>query len=222
MEVKDEPLSAYNLTVDNDHTYFIAGNYKVEGVWVHNKCQENIPLIATDTKKTLPGGEKIFIIKDVNANPVKIYQSKVDGKWYATKDYNNPNAQPVKPISTDRTPRKGGTAIPFKEPVQANNGLVYKSNEKHTPGQGGKNGKAPAGIEPTNSLELFDQSKPIGGKRYAFDKNGDIHQYTDANNGTWHWAGSTADTKATLKLTDDVKSQLKKAFPEQSKNKRLE
>ena len=38
VEVKDEPLSAYNLTVDNDHTYFIAGNYKVEGVWVHNEC----------------------------------------------------------------------------------------------------------------------------------------------------------------------------------------
>jgi hypothetical protein len=56
VEVKNEPLSAYNLTVDNDHTYFIAGNYKVEGVWVHNNCWNNLPSDAYNTGKTTPDG----------------------------------------------------------------------------------------------------------------------------------------------------------------------
>lgn len=41
----DEPLSAYNLTVDHNHTYFVAGTpngkYQAFGVWVHNDCLRN-------------------------------------------------------------------------------------------------------------------------------------------------------------------------------------
>ena len=37
--IKAEKLSAYNLTVETDHTYFIRGaNSDVDGVWVHNDC----------------------------------------------------------------------------------------------------------------------------------------------------------------------------------------
>ena len=34
----NEPLSAYNLTVNNDHTYFVTGSDSTYGVWVHNDC----------------------------------------------------------------------------------------------------------------------------------------------------------------------------------------
>lgn len=38
IKVTDEPLSAYNLTVNNDHTYFVTGSGTTYGVWVHNSC----------------------------------------------------------------------------------------------------------------------------------------------------------------------------------------
>lgn len=37
-------LSAYNLTVETDYTYFIKGaNSDLDGVWVHNDCYISIP-----------------------------------------------------------------------------------------------------------------------------------------------------------------------------------
>ena len=42
--IKAEKLSAYNLTVETDHTYFIKGaNSDLDGVWVHNDCFLDIP-----------------------------------------------------------------------------------------------------------------------------------------------------------------------------------
>jgi hypothetical protein xcampvN_04613 len=42
--IKAEKLSAYNLTVETDHTYFIKGaNSDLDGVWVHNDCYIGIP-----------------------------------------------------------------------------------------------------------------------------------------------------------------------------------
>ena len=42
--IKAEKLSAYNLTVETDHTYFIKGaNSDVGGVWVHNDCFLDMP-----------------------------------------------------------------------------------------------------------------------------------------------------------------------------------
>jgi len=34
----NEPLLAYNLTVDGFHTYFVAANEDAAPVWVHNSC----------------------------------------------------------------------------------------------------------------------------------------------------------------------------------------
>ncbi|OBX76551.1 hypothetical protein A9306_10000 [Moraxella atlantae] len=72
MEVKDEPLSAYNLTVDNDHTYFIAGNYKVEGVWVHNDCYVELPNGAQRIKDIQ--GQKAYLTKDHSGNDMILVQ----------------------------------------------------------------------------------------------------------------------------------------------------
>jgi len=51
-----------------------------------------------------------------------------------------------------------GSAIPVPEPVTTHNGLVYKSNPKHTLGQQGN--RPNAGIEPKDSISLFKQSIP--------------------------------------------------------------
>ncbi|MQL50030.1 hemolysin/hemagglutinin-like protein HecA precursor [Photorhabdus khanii] len=102
-----------------------------------------------------------------------------------------------------------GSAIPAPDPVTTNNGLVYKSNPKHTPGQIGYHHNA--GTEPKNSIELFGNSVASGKKRYALDSNGNVHQFTNTNDGTWHWSGSTGDKSAALSKSDvpsDVKKKL--------------
>ena len=44
VSIKAEKLSAYNLTVEIDHTYFIKGaNSDLDGVWVHNDCFLDMP-----------------------------------------------------------------------------------------------------------------------------------------------------------------------------------
>ena len=67
--IKAEKLSAYNLTVETDHTYFIKGaNSDVDGVWVHNDCD---PLLIRDIIKS----QKIapdLLIKGVHFNIGKI------------------------------------------------------------------------------------------------------------------------------------------------------
>ncbi len=38
VKVQQKPLEAFNLSVEQFHTYFVAGNVDVEPVWVHNVC----------------------------------------------------------------------------------------------------------------------------------------------------------------------------------------
>jgi len=84
--------------------------------------------------------------------------------------------------------------LPVSTPTVANNGLIYKSNPKHT--LGGEGNRPNAGIEPKNSLELFNKSIPVSGdsnKRYSVDSKGNIHQFTYEGTGSniYHWAGRT-------------------------------
>jgi hypothetical protein len=102
--------------------------------------------------------------------------------------------------------------LPVPEKVTASNGLGYKSNSKHTLGGSSNNPKA--GIEPPNSLELFNNSIPASGdskKRFTVDSNGHVHQFTDSNDGSFHWAGSTSDARSPLTLTNRTKADLRKA-----------
>ncbi|MCQ2993172.1 DUF637 domain-containing protein [Pseudomonas syringae] len=108
--------------------------------------------------------------------------------------------------NTGPCPIKGepakGSPIPTEMATVASNGLVYKSNPKHTSGQAGN--RPNAGLEPLNSIELFSQSIPssksFGNKevRYAVDKNGSIHRF-EGTNGEYHWNGSTGDINNPLK-----------------------
>ena len=77
VSIKAEKLSAYNLTVETDHTYFIKGaNSDVGGVWVHNDCWHALPDGAKQVKdidgyhaykfKNQDGKEITVIKKDLN------------------------------------------------------------------------------------------------------------------------------------------------------------
>lgn len=102
-----------------------------------------------------------------------------------------------------------GSAVPVPQPVKASNGLVYQSNGKHTPGQQGYSLKA--GTEPKDSITLFGSSIEAGKKRYAIDADGNVHQFTNTNDGSWHWSGSTGDRTVPLKKSE-VPNSVRKEF----------
>ncbi|MDR0207872.1 MAG: DUF637 domain-containing protein [Pseudomonas putida] len=94
-----------------------------------------------------------------------------------------------------------GSAIPTKNATLASNGLVYKSNPKHTPGQSGN--RPNAGIEPKNALEIFGSSIPSTKQyankevRYSVDDKGHVHRF-EGSNGEFHWNGSSGDARNPL------------------------
>lgn len=111
--------------------------------------------------------------------------------------------------------KKGkGSAIPVPVPTKTSNGLIYQSNSKHT--LGGLGNRPNVGIEPKNSLSLFESSVSLTVKgkehkaRYAIDSNGDIHRFSPDNTGSFHWSGSTADLKNKLELPNNIRAALKK------------
>lgn len=110
-----------------------------------------------------------------------------------------------------------GSALPAPEPVTASNGLVYESSPKHTPGQTAS--RPNAGIEPRNSLALFANSvQGKEGQRFAKDAEGNIHRFSDSNNGTWHWSGSTGDKRNILRK-DDIPIEIRRLFNVPGKGK---
>ncbi|KAA5944682.1 filamentous hemagglutinin N-terminal domain-containing protein [Enterobacter cloacae] len=102
-----------------------------------------------------------------------------------------------------------GSALPTPTATTATNGLSYKSNPKHTPGQQGYSFNA--GTEPKNSIDLFGSSVVSGKKRYSIDAEGNVHQFTNTNDGTWHWSGSTGDKTVPIKKSD-IPNSVKKEF----------
>lgn len=101
------------------------------------------------------------------------------------------------------------SALPTPTATTATNGLSYQSNPKHTPGQQGYSFNA--GTEPKNSIDLFGSSIINGKKRYAIDAEGNVHQFTNTNDGTWHWSGSTGDKTVPIKKSD-IPNSVKKEF----------
>ncbi len=110
-----------------------------------------------------------------------------------------------------------GSALPAPEPVTASNGLVYESSPKHTPGQTAS--RPNAGLEPRNSLDLFANSvQGKKGQRFAKDAKGNTHRFSDSNNGTWHWSGSTGDKRNILRK-DDIPIEIRRSFNVPGKGK---
>ncbi|WP_337022269.1 VENN motif pre-toxin domain-containing protein [Pantoea anthophila] len=91
--------------------------------------------------------------------------------------------------------------LPIPESTTASNGLKVESNTKDTPGAQGF--RPDAGIEPRNSLELFESSVATKDPkiRLSIDQNGNIHRFFNAiedGSGIFHWSGSTGDPKNKL------------------------
>ncbi|MDG6477041.1 polymorphic toxin-type HINT domain-containing protein, partial [Glaesserella parasuis] len=90
VEIKQERLKAYNMTVEKDHTYFIRGtNADNEGVWVHNDCWHALPNDAKQVKNidgykayqfTDPKDGKVVTVvqKDLNRFETPNHQAGVD------------------------------------------------------------------------------------------------------------------------------------------------
>ena len=108
----------------------------------------------------------------------------------------------LKQSATSGNNQGKSSPLPVPEGVVASNGLSYKSNQKHTPGMMGYSPRA--GTEPRNSLELFENSVSISvsNARFARDNDGNIHRFFEHSPGEFHWSGSTGDTKAPLKITN--------------------
>ncbi len=90
VEIKQERLKAYNMTVEKDHTYFIKGaKADNEGVWVHNDCWHALPNDAKQVKNidgykayqfTDPKDGKVVTVvqKDLNRFETPNHQAGVD------------------------------------------------------------------------------------------------------------------------------------------------
>ncbi|MEE9929083.1 hemagglutinin repeat-containing protein [Microvirgula aerodenitrificans] len=129
-------------------------------------------------------------ISEENARLISLAAWGVIGK---TKKYDPKNASGEIVLGKNN-------AIPYPEITAASNGLGYKSNPKHTPGQIGFGRHA--GTEPKNSLDLFASSVQGGEKRYAKDEFGNVHQFSDSKDGSWHWSGSSGDKYVRLNIND--------------------
>jgi filamentous hemagglutinin len=109
-------------------------------------------------------------------------------------------------------PISKGSSVPVPEATKVNlndgTSAIYKSNPKHTKGQEGN--RPNAGIEPKDSLSLF-QSSVLGsdGRRYVLDSNGNLNRFDITNVGTneWHWNGGTgqgANSLSKQKIPKDI------------------
>ncbi|MBD2812631.1 hypothetical protein ID853_17560, partial [Xenorhabdus sp. Vera] len=91
--------------------------------------------------------------------------------------------------------------LPIPTSTTASNGFEIKSNTKHTPGAPGF--RPNAGVEPRNSLDLFETSIPTKDPkvRLSIDEKGNIHRFFNENkdgNGAFHWSGSSGDKNNAL------------------------
>ena len=97
-----------------------------------------------------------------------------------------------------------GGGVPVQNVTTASNGLSYRSNSKHTLGEAGN--RANAGIEPSNSLELFGKSIPSSKNsnvRFAYDDTTKtLHRFFGDDNGIWHWSGATNQGRNSLSQRD--------------------
>ncbi|SFO06854.1 filamentous hemagglutinin, partial [Formivibrio citricus] len=107
-----------------------------------------------------------------------------------------------------------GSRLPVPDVTKSGNGLDYQSNPKHTLGEIGN--RQNAGLEPKNSLQLFEQSVPSTKTydskevRYSMDSDGNIHRF-EAANGVFHWNGSTGDANNPLN-SSKIPIEIKRAF----------
>ena len=132
---------------------------------------------------------------EVLAEPVIVYNLEVE-------DFHSYFVGCV-PILVHNYKGNGG-GVPVQNVTTASNGLSYRSNSKHTLGEAGN--RANAGIEPSNSLELFGKSIPSSKNsnvRFAYDDTTKtLHRFFGDDNGIWHWSGATNQGRNSLSQRD--------------------
>ena len=137
VSIKAEKLSAYNLTVETDHTYFIKGaNSDLDGVWVHNNCWNSLPADAVRTGKTTPDGRPLYTFKDNTGKQVTAYKGK-DERYYDPKVYPPEKVDAVNAKAIDNNAMLGanGTKI-FSSTVWKENGSKARIDiENPSPGK---------------------------------------------------------------------------------------
>mgnify|MGYP000548384290 FL=1 len=81
VNIQDKPLTAFNLTVADFSTYFVAANEDADAVWVHNNCFTSLPEGFRKSGKNEHG-------QDVYEGPggEKLYKSD-DGRFYDPEVY---------------------------------------------------------------------------------------------------------------------------------------
>ncbi|WP_237184500.1 polymorphic toxin-type HINT domain-containing protein [Rodentibacter caecimuris] len=77
VSIKREKLSAYNLMVETDHTYFIKGaGEDTDGVWVHNDCWQALPKGAKQVKDI--DGYPAYQFKDSSGQTVTVLKKDLN------------------------------------------------------------------------------------------------------------------------------------------------
>jgi len=77
VEIEAQPLQAYNLTVDEYSTYFVAGAKDANAVWVHNQCHNDLP----DGYSLMDDPTDFGQPRYVNNDGAVLYQGH-DGRYY--------------------------------------------------------------------------------------------------------------------------------------------
>jgi hypothetical protein len=99
--IDDEPFEAFNLTVDEYETYFVAAEQDAAAVWVHNNCYDNLPSGFSSSGDINYYGQNTFTSPDGR----DLYQGH-DGRYY------DPDVHPPTPNQTlvDRLSLRPGSA----------------------------------------------------------------------------------------------------------------
>ena len=95
--IRAESLKAFNLTVANYNTYFVAGNDDARGVWVHNKCWDELDDLP---KGTEPKGKNDFGQDQFEGPDGRIIYKGEDGRYYDAIDHPpGPKRNPEGPLA---------------------------------------------------------------------------------------------------------------------------
>ena len=129
-----EALVAYNLTVNDWHTYFVAGDADAEPVWVHNNCFDADDIGgdfgALRQTGTTPDGRAVREFTGENGDTRRLYQGD-DGRFYDLDVIppTNPNLSgPRKPVRSQDDPetRRGAQRENDSADILASDGRMVE------------------------------------------------------------------------------------------------
>ena len=210
IRISDTNGKTQTLIANTIHPFFANGKWTAAGslkagdvLLDENGAAQTVQSVETKAEELTAYN---LTVADFHTYFVKGAERGTDAVWVHNA------CDPADRPSSSRTPYPDNTPVNIKDKDGNPTGetLVYRSNEKHTPGAAGKKGGEKAGIEPRNSAEIFEQSVPSTKKdrvRYAMDEHGNMHEFKYSNDGTWHWAKSSADAESALtknKVPSDV------------------